>query len=693
MRVSLNWLKDYVDIRTPVEALAEKLTMAGLEVTSMTKMEKDTIMEIEVTPNRADCLSILGIAREVAAVTGKKIKFPKISAIRGKASLRIPIQIQDKNLCPRYLGRAIKNIKVGPSPDWLVERLEAMGVHSVNNIVDVTNFCLLEFGQPLHAFDLDKLEGSRLVVRRAKSAEQIVTIDGVKRDLESSMLVIADKFRPQAIAGVMGAQESEVTESTTTILLESAYFDPLNIHRTSRKLGLATQSSYRFERGVDPEGVYWASLRATELIKRLSIREKRKTKPVAIGGLVDKGQKGKSAAKVQLRYAQVEQLLGVTVAPGQIKEIMRRLQFSILRRSKLGLTVAIPSFRPDISREADLIEEIGRLYGYDQIPTSLAQLAPDLSYAGSLQLESEQTYNLIREGLCALGLNEIITYSLISRQALRKLGGAPLFDNTISVTNPLSYTQEILRPTLLVGMLNTILANLNRKNSNLELFELSRTYTRENPDSPAAELDNLCIGIAGKGHDNWLTKSAEFSFFDLKGVVEALFNKLGLQEFSILAAEFPLLAPGRSAELLAGGEAIGFLGELKQEIRERFDIETPVYIAELSLHKLLPSIAPEKSFMPLAKFPSVERDISLIAPPDVSSGEIIALIKKMGRDLVAQVKLFDQYFGEQIPQGSRGLAYSIEYRNPERTLTAEEVDQLHLQVRRALSEELKLQIR
>lgn len=691
MRVSLNWLKDYVDIRTSIEAVAEKLTMGGLEVTSLTKVDHDTILEIEVTPNRADCLSIAGIAREIAAVTGKRLKLPKIPSVRGKPSLRIPIQIQDKKLCPRYLGRVIKNVKVGPSPEWLIQRLEAMGVRAVNNIVDITNFCLLEFGQPLHAFDLDKLQGQRIIVRRAKAGEQLVTIDGVRRELDSTALVIADKVAPQAIAGIMGARDSEVSESTTNILLESAYFNPRNIHNTSRRLGLATQSSYRFERGADLQGVVLSSLRATELIKRLSRRErKKKSKAIVIGGPIDKGTKASALNKVRMRYAKVNQLLGVEVSPAQIKEIMRRLQFSIACRSGNGVVVKVPSFRPDITREADLIEEVARLYGYDKIPLSLTQLAPDLASAGRLVLQSEQTHNLIRQILSSLGLNEIITYSLISRADLRKLGLT--FENIITVKNPLSYTQEILRPTLLVGMLNALLTNINRNSKSLKLFELSRIYTRGD-SSHTDELTTLSFGIVGKRGENWMTRPGEYSFFDLKGIVEALLNKLGVKNFSFAEEEFPLFTRGRCARLVVGENSLGFLGELRSETQEKFDLPSSVYIGELALHKLLPHICPEKKFMPLAKFPSMERDISLIAPEEVQSEQIVSLIKKIGRGLVTKVMLFDQYFGEQIPQGFRGLSFSIEYRSFERTLTAEEVDKLHGLIRRALSEELKLQIR
>jgi len=687
MRVSFNWLKDYVDIRISPGVLAEKLTMTGLEVTSLTRLDQDTVLEIEVTPNRTDCLSIVGIAREVAAITDKKLRIPRTPSFRGASRLSLPIQIRAKSLCRRYVGRVIKNVKVGPSPAWLIRRLEAMGVRSVNNIVDITNFCLLEFGQPLHAFDLDKLQGRRIIVRRASEGEQIVTIDGVRRDLDPAMLVIADKFSPRAIAGIMGGGNSEVSDATTTILLESAYFDPLSIHNTSRKLGLASQSSYRFERGVDLEGVYQASLRATELIKRL---DGKNPKIVTVGRLIDKGKKRGRVNKVRLRYAKAGEVLGVEVPPAQIREILRKLQFSIVRKSKESFTVSVPSFRSDITREADLIEETSRLYGYDKIPSNLSRLMPNLSCAGGGNLFSEVSYSVVRQILSSLGFNEIMTYSLISRQALRKLDLSG--DNIITVKNPLSYEQEILRPTLLAGMLNTLLTNINRKNTNLKLFELSRIYLKAGR-ACTKELTNLCIGIAGKKSDNWMRKADEYCFFDLKGIVEILLNKLGVENFRFSQEPFPAFIPGRCAAVALGEDTFGFLGEVKREILERFDISCPVYACKLQLHKLLAHIRREKRFVPLARFPSIHRDISLIVPQEVDSEQIVSLVNKFGRDLVAKVTLFDQYFGEQIPSGFRGLSFSIEYCSVERTLTAAEVDKLHAQVRQALNRELAAQVR
>jgi len=471
--------------------------------------------------------------------------------------------------------------------------------------------------------------------------------------------------------------------------LESAYFAPLNIHNTSHKLGLATQSSYRFERGVDLACVELAASRAIKLIQKLACSGQKKSKRVIVGRPIDKGKKSLKQHKVRLRFAKVSESLGMEVSPAQIKKLLRKIQFTFARKSKESITVKIPSFRRDIDREADLIEEVARLYGYDKIPSRVSQLTPDLSYTGKLNLSSEETYGIIRQALLSLGLNEIMSYSLISRQALRKLEFSG--DNTIAIKNPLSYEQEMLRPTLLVGMLNALLTNINRKNTDLKLFELSRIYLRASQSTE--ERTNLCIGIAGKRSGSWLEKQGEYSFFDLKGVTKTLLEKLGVGGFRFREGDSPYFIAGRCASIFLGEENAGFLGEVKKEILQRFDISCPVYTAELRLQGLLPHIRRERRFVPLARFPSIERDVSLVAPQEILSEQITSLINKIGRERVTQVKLFDQYFGEQIPQGFRGLSFSIEYRASDRTLTAEEVEKLHAQIRRALAEELKVQVR
>ncbi|MFH1244983.1 MAG: phenylalanine--tRNA ligase subunit beta [Candidatus Omnitrophota bacterium] len=700
MRVSYNWLKDYVDISVSAGELADKLTIAGLEVTSLTTAQEDSIMEIEVTPNRTDWLGMIGIAREIAAITGKKLKLPVYSALPKEADWTLPIQIQAKSLCSRYIGRIIRNVQVAPSPAWLVQRLEMMGVRAVNNLVDITNFCLLESGQSLHIFDLDKLQGPKIVVRAAREGEEIVTLDGVKRILDPSILVIADASAPQAVAGIMGGKDSEVSEATTNILLESAYFTPLNIHNASRKLGLVTQASYHFERGAEWENVYWTSRRATGLINDLAGGAE-----ISCGRLMDTGTKPAGAKKIRLRYSRVQELLGVKIPPAQIKKSLERLDFSITRASKNSLTAQAPSFRMDVGSEADLVEEVARLYGYDKIPLSTASLCRTIGAEpiSSAELETETRQALIRQILASLGLSEMLSYSLISRQSLEKLKWPA--DNIAAVGNPLSSEQEIMRPTLLAGMLNALQMNLNRNNTNLKLFELSRVYLEPATRSPLgeaegsrgekdiSEVNNLCLALAGKDSDHWARKAGGYSFFDLKGIVETLLDKLGVKAFTWQQADTRPFVLGCCAYLYIEKELIGALGEVHKDVLQSFDIDCPVYAGELQVDKVIKYICLEKKFAPLARFPSMTRDVSLIVPFDLKSEQITAAVKKKGRELVADIVLFDQYLGGQIPPDCRGLSYSIEYRSQERTLTAEEVDKLHGEIRQALISELKAQVR
>lgn len=673
-----------MDIKVSAEELADKLTMAGLEVTSLTAADEDRIMEIEITPNRTDWLGVIGIAREIAAITGKKLKLPVIPSLPEETALAVPIQIQAPLLCPRYTGRIIQNVRVAPSPSWLARRLEAVGARSVNNLVDITNFCLLESGQPLHIFDLDKLQGRKVIVRAAREGEEIVTIDGVKRTLDSSILVIADEASPRAVAGIMGGKESEVSVSTTNILLESASFAPLHVHNASRKLGLLTQSSYRFERGVSWEGVSWTSLRAAGLIKELAGPARQK---LSFGKLTDMAVKQPPRAKkITLRCAKVNALLGVNITPARIKGSLQRLGFAVTRPSKNSLTAEVPAFRTDVHGETDLVEEAARLYGYDNIP--LRTPPAERFYSGSAELPAETRYSMIRQILSSLGMNEIMSYSLISRQSLERLGLAA--DDSLAVSNPLSCEQEIMRPTLLAGMFCAVQTNINRKNTNLKLFELSRVYLRK---QEVTEAGHLCVALSGGSSGHWLQKGREYSFFDLKGLMEELLARLGVTGVGFQQSETAPFISGRCARLYIQGELIGALGEIKRDVLQAFDIDSPVYAGEFHVDRLVKYVCLEKKFMPLDRFPSVSRDVSLIVPLELASEQIAAAVKKYGGGLVSDIVLFDQYLGGQIPAGCRGLAYSIEYRSPERTLTAEEVDKLHGEIRRALVSELKVQVR
>lgn len=677
MKVPFSWLKDYIDLKnlTP-EEVASRLTIAGLEVVLIEKVGKDSIFDIEVTPNRPDCLSILGIAREAAAALNKKLKPPKAKITKKKALAKLPIEIKDKSLCPRYTGRLVSNITVGKSPTWLTEKLERMDLRPVNNIVDITNFCLFELGQPTHAFDHDKLKG-KIIIRRAHKNEKITTIDGKERTLDPDMLVIADEEKPVALGGVMGSKDTEVTEDTKNILFESAYFNPVSIRRTSRRLGLISESSYRFERSVDMGGIVSTSERACSLIKELCGGQ--------IGPLTDKGAKDPKKTKISLRPARLKKILGIDISQARIKKILTSLGLTIESATKTTIVVSAPSFRQDLKKEVDLIEEVIRVYGYDRLPSTMPSIV-----GHPRRLESSRIIsNAARDALIAMGLDEVITYSLMSREDLDYTKEYTK-ESIIPIKNPLSTEQEIMRPTLIPGMLHAVSWNLNRGAKAVKIFEIGKAYHKEGKSFK--EEESLSIALVGKLTQGWQKKD-EHSFFELKGSLEALFDRLGIKNVSFKGKGFPEFLTGVAASVEVSGKKIGFLGEIKKDMLDRFDIKTQGYLCEISLQKLFSQVKLEKRFHEMPKFPSAKRDISMVAAKSVSHQDIISEIKKAGGDLVANIELFDQYAGAQIPTGHRGLAYSIEYRAADRTLTDNEVNSLHTEVCNALTQNLQAKIR
>ncbi|MBU1061665.1 MAG: phenylalanine--tRNA ligase subunit beta, partial [Candidatus Omnitrophica bacterium] len=479
MRVSLDWLNDFITVKGDVNKVQHSLTMIGLEVTSILDIEDDKVMDIEVTPNRPDCLCILGIARELAAALNKPLKIPpsisKNIMKKGRDGGSVKIEVSNKKDCSRYIGCILKNVKLSPSPGWLVSRLNAMGVRSINNIVDITNYTLFETGQPLHAFDFDKLEGKKIIVRRAKNGEDIVTIDGVKRELDPSILVIADAKKPVAIAGIMGGKDTEIASDTKNILLESAYFEPNIIRKTQRKLGLASESSYRFERGVDPGMVLSASARAQELIREIASGR-------VSGKISDIGTKISVTKEILLSLDEIPRILGIEISSQKAIDFFKRLSLFAAKKGKGKVLVRIPSYRQDLERDIDLIEELARLYGYDKVPAKIPRFTIQKTY----EEEKKESTNLEKEAkriLSSLGMNEIVTYTLTSRFSIEALGGS--FDEVIRLKNPLSSNQEFMRASLASEMLEVMSWNLNRGNTLIQLFELNKVYLKR---SPGAEI-------------------------------------------------------------------------------------------------------------------------------------------------------------------------------------------------------------
>ncbi len=673
MKVTYNWLKDFVAIKISPKELADKLTMAGIEVTSLEEKGGDFVFEIEITSNRPDWLSVVGIAREVAAVTNSKfeIRNPKIKNTKQEKS-NFKIEIQDKKDCPLYTAKIIRGVKVGPSPEWLRMRLELIGCRSVNNIVDITNYILFERGEPLHAFDLNKLNSDTIIVRRAKSGERITTLDGQNRILTSDILLIADKNKPMAVAGVMGSKDSEVTEQAQDILLEAAIFDPIVIRRGRRKLGLESDSSYRFERGIDAETVENASEQAVKLIEEIAhgqcvlAKEAGSTRP-----------KGK---EVVLDIPFVSKILGVKIGPARIKAILHNLGFSVKNKPKNLFKVKVPHFRSDINSEIDLVEEISRIYGYEHIPSTIPKASPNISPA-----DIKVGVRCIKNILVGLGLNEVITYSLIDKDLLSATEAA----KTVGVLNPLSKEQEALRPTLIPGLCRAIANNLNQKQNYVNIFEIAKVFLSNN----SQVKEELVLGIALCGERQFFVSEQGLikegvSILHLKGIMETLLRRLGAGccVFDVKGGEI--------ITINLGNGQIGTLQVLDKATVDKFDIKNrDVLAAEINLGQLLPTTNLGKRFAPLPIYPGISRDISFILKDDIAVTGILEAIKEKAQPLIKEVKIADYYKGKQIPSGFKGLTISCFYRSDERTLTESEVNPLHNAVSQTLADKFKAQLR
>lgn len=634
--------------------------MAGLEVKAIESLGKDTVFELEVTPNRPDCLSVLGVAREASAVFNKSLKIPKITAFTIPKE-KIDISIADKKDCPRYIGTLIKGVPVTDSPAWLKERLAALGLRPVNNIVDITNFTLMETGQPLHAFDYDKLIGGKIIVRRAKEGEGIVTLDGVERKLDPSILVIADAQRPVAVAGVMGGRETEVSPTTKNILLESACFDPLLIRRACRKLGLASDSSYRFERGVDVNAASQGARRAIDLI----------TAQTGAGpcGYRDLYLTKKVERTVTVSCRQISALLGMAVSSARCRTILKKLGFKIISVKKNILKAAVPSFRHDVKEEVDIAEEIARIIGYDTLPISL----PAPQFFNRLEDTRRCRRQALSGALRSCGLNEAISYAMIGKKNLEKTNLISL--NPLRVKNPLSAEQEFMRPSLLPGLLSAITTNLNRGRRDIRLFETGNIYSAD------GEKEAVGIILTGRRYPgDWRSNKEEVDFYDLKGMVTQALKALGVnpQDLQFNPAAEAIFQKGHASRFKLSDCPMGFLGRLAQGILTHWDIKHKnVFYAQIDIQRLYQKTAAPKRYQPLWEYPAVIRDLSLAVKTQVSFRQLSDAACGAGGELLKEVKFVEQYIGDKIPSGHRGITLSFVYQSPQRTLREEEVNGLH----------------
>lgn len=645
----------------------------------------DAVLEFELTPNRSDCLSVMNIAREVAAISGLTASFPEIKLAESAEDIAqaVSIEVMDQELCNRYVVRLVRGVTIASSPEWLQHFLRAAGIRPINNVVDVSNYVMLEMGQPLHTFDYDQLAGQKIVVRRAAAGEEMKTLDGQLRQFAEDTLLICDGEKPVAVAGVMGGLTTEVTAESSNILIEAARFHPVSIRRTSRMLGLRSEASLRFEKGLDVHNVKKACDRAAELLAELG-------GGTVVRGVVDSYQGTFSTLVIQLHTARVNEILGTALSTAEVAEIIGRLHFPMVVEND-QMAVNIPSYRQDITMEIDLIEEVARLNGYNQIPVTL----PSGQTTEGKKTRPQLLEALLRNILAGTGLSEVINYSFINPRDLDRilLPVGHLLRKVVEVQNPLSDEQRIMRTSLAPGLLATAALNSSRRNTDMGIYEIGRIFLPGDEKLPA---EKLVVGalVAGELAKGWSWPGQKLDFYFLKGVLETLFRQLRIEDWSLQGLDFPpFLHPGRAGSIWLQGKNIGFIGEIHPSVQENYDLESKTCLFQLEVASLI-ELSPETvPYQAVPKFPAVQRDLALIVPHSLQSGTVSQEIMANGTEILSGVQLFDVYTGAQVPAGFKSLAYSLSFQAVDRTLKDEEVSLVVDGIKRCLSEKFGVELR
>ena len=630
----------------------------------------DTCVEFEITPNRPDCLSVLGLAREAAVTFGKELKMhtPQVKGCGGDIHDYLSVEVRNPQLCPRYTAKVVKNVKIGPSPRWMRERLRASGVRPIDNIVDITNYVMLEYGQPMHAFDIEYVKDHKIIVRNAVSGETIQTLDGVDRTLSEDMLVIADSEKASAVAGVMGGEHSGINENTHTVVFESACFKGSSVRITAKKLGMRTESSGRFEKGLDAQNCLPAVMRACELVELLGAGE-------VVDGVIDVDNTNYQPTRIHLDADWTNRFLGTDIPKEQMVKILTDLQFQME-----GDEIIVPSFRSDVEHKADIAEEIARFYGYNNIPTTIAKGSPEGGYN-----EYQKFERVVNQNMLAQGMYEIMTYSFVSPKQYDKIR-LPKDDpkrQSVVIRNPLGEDTSIMRTNAIPSMMDILSKNYNNRNGAVSLYEIGNEYIPVEGELLPDEVPNLVLGMYGDDKD----------FFTLKGVVENLLDTLAIREYDVDAkSDDPTFHPGRCAVLSKDGEEFGIIGEVHPLVCANYGIKTRVYVGKLKLRKLFAMMDTQRSYVPMPKFPASTRDLALLCDDALPVMTMEKAIKAAAGKILEKIELFDVYKGSQIAQGKKSVAFNISMRASDRTLTDEEVNGAMSKILKAL-EELGAQIR
>jgi phenylalanyl-tRNA synthetase beta chain len=676
MKLSCEWLREYVKFDLAPRELAERLTMVGLPCESLEQVGEDWVLAVEVPSNRPDCLGLLGLAREVATITGGEFIIPEAAPARGgtQAATLARVTVEDQELCPRYVARVVSGVKLAGSPDWMQRRLAALGLRPLSNVVDVTNYVLLETGQPLHAFDYDKVQGHAITVRRARHREPLELLGGQSLALDGSELVIADEAGPVALAGIMGGTRTEIGPATANILIESAAFLPAAIRRASRKLGLLTESSYRFERSTDWNGVEYASRRAAALMAQLAGGS-------VASGAIDTGRDAPKARQVMVRYWRVDKLLGAHMEKHAIRRTLLSLGLESIYESGEGVTFLMPSFRPDLNREIDLVEEVARHHGYEKLParTALPVRIPERSAADRASAE-------VRARLAALGFSETVTVSILPRE--QGLAVRPWRSSReLTLTNPPRAGQDFLRQSLLPSLLEVRRVNQAAGTRDVSVFDLGHAYLCR--PNGAVEERRLLAAL-----DDQAEPEIDGHFGRLRLALEAALHAFGACPLlRIEPGELPYMEPGEGARLFLGEEFLGVMGRLAEKLRPLFDLKTRPAMFEVNLDLLIARGLARRTLAPLPRFPAIRRDVALVLDEAVNWAQVAAAIAEAECALREPPGFLSLYRGKQLPEGKKSLAFSVTYRSGERTLTDEEVNAAHAELVAHLAEKLNATLR
>ena len=645
----------------------------------------DVILDADLTPNRPDCLSMVGIAREVAAVTGMPFRPPVIAPPQKPdgSGPKVPVILHDQGACPRYSAQPINGVSIGPSPVWLSRRLTAAGVRSINNVVDITNYVMLELGQPLHAFDYDLLRGGQIQVRRSREGEAFVTLDEKEHALNGEVLLICDAERPVALAGIMGGLESEVRPETVNLLLESACFGPTVIRRGSKALNISTESSQRFERGIDPNGVLAASHRAIRLILELAGGE-------LPAGLTDEYPRTISPVTIELRTERVNQLLGTSLKTTEVSGYLDGLELETEPKDggEGSVRVTVPTFRPDLTREIDLVEEVARIHGYDRIPATVRT-------GGALKIhedEGDRSLWRLRTAFCGLGMQEVVSNSLTDPKLLKALRYP---EEPRSILNPLSADLSVLRPSLIPGLLQILVHNRRRALKDVRIFEIGKIFRCPDEGQITDESWSLCGLLAGcRRMRTWDGPERTVDFYDLKGLIESLLVKLSIDKFHFLTYdEGGFFRPGQAATLILGEKTCGRLGRLDDAVMQVFDLDEETFAFDMDVSVLTEAMEKVARYSELPKFPPADRDLAIVLPEEIPAADVRQVIHESGGGLVVEIGLFDLYHGEQIAAGKKGLAFSLRYQSAERTLTDNEIEDVQKKILGQLKRRFGAQLR